>query len=408
MPGPRWWSMSEIYIIGIDGSELPARHKELLRRCSLILTSSRLAAFVGDSLAEVRPITPLDQAFTKIAEVIPSGNIAVLASGDPLFFGIGTRIIERFGRERVRVFPALSSLQQAFARFGMGWHDAAVVSLHGRTAQHIPGLLLARRKTFIFTDRRHSPNRIAASILEYLHLIGEENIRKNCRLHVAENLGSAQEKISSGSLDEIAGMRCGDLNVLCVLLPEIPERPVFGLYEDEISHSRGLITKDEVRAATLHRLRLPRRGVFWDIGGGSGSISMEAAAMHRELEVYTVEHNGAELENIKENIRRFSLFNIIPVAGRAADMIGALPDPDAVFVGGSGGELESIIRESASRLHKGGRLIVNGVTARTTEEAPALMGAQGMTVTSSTIEVTRTGPDGPLGFNPITIMVGRK
>jgi precorrin-6Y C5,15-methyltransferase (decarboxylating) len=283
-----------------------------------------------------------------------------------------------------------------------------VVSLHGRSARHLPGLLLAHPKTFVFTDKTNSPDSIARLILAYLALIGAREIRKNCLLHVAEDLGSGREKIRSGSLDEIAERHFSDLNVLCIVLPKAPCRPGFGLSEDDISHSRGLITKDEIRAATLHRLRLPRTGVFWDIGGGSGSISVEAAAMHPRLTVYTVEHKDEELDNIKENIRRFGLFNIIPVAGRAADVIAGLPDPDAVFVGGSGGELERIITQSAARLSAVGRLVVNGVMEKTRVEAPRLMEAQGMTVESSRITLHREGPDGPLAFNPITIMVGKK
>jgi precorrin-6Y C5,15-methyltransferase (decarboxylating) len=400
--------MSEIVVIGVDGSGIPAQHLGLLEDCRLIVCSKRLQSYLDESPAEVFPITPLQGAFEKIADVRSTGKVVVLASGDPLFFGIGNTLIEHFGTSNVRVYPALSSLQEAFARFRIPWSDAAIVSLHGRGENNIPGLLLNKSKTFVLTDSSHSPDIIAASLLDYLDNIGAEKTRQEISLHVAENLGLEDERISSGSLTEIAAMKFSNLNVLCIVVPDLPARPVFGLHEDEIVHSRGLITKDEVRAATLHRLRLPRKGVFWDIGGGSGSISIEAAAMHPSLSVYTVERKREEIENIKENIRRFALFNIVPLFGSAADHLETLPPPDAVFVGGSGGELKTIIACASQRLAEDGRLVINGVTEKTLSETPRFMHSCGMRVESTRIEVSRTGPDGSKSFNPITIMVGRK
>ncbi len=117
----------------------------------------------------------------------------------------------------------------------------------------------------------------------------------------------------------------------------------FGLTEDSIQHSRGLITKNEVRAATLHQLQLPRKGVFWDIGAGSGSLSIEAARANPHLTVYAIEHKEEELENIKNNIVKFGCYNIVPIFGRAPEALVALPDPDRVFIGGSSGSLPDIV-----------------------------------------------------------------
>ncbi len=400
--------MSEILVIGVDGSGITAQHEMFLKECSLIVCSKRLESYLHEPCAEVFSITPLKDAFAKITETNSTGRVAVLASGDPLFFGIGSKIIEHFGKENVRVYPALSSLQEAFARFRIPWSDAAIVSLHGRKEDNIPALLLHQEKTFVFTDSSHSPEMIAGTLQEYLEGIGAEQICKRIVMYVAENLGMKDERLSSGSLNEIAAMNFGNLNVLCITVPDLPTRPVFGLHENEIAHSRGLITKDEVRAATLHHLRLPRKGVFWDIGGGSGSISIEAAAMYPLLNVYTVERKWEEIENIKENIRRFALFNITPLFGPATDHLDKLPAPDVVFVGGSGGQMEMIIAAAAQRLADGGRLVINGVTEKTISLAPRFMQENGMTVESTRIEVSRMGPDGPTRFNPITIMVGRK
>ena len=330
------------------------------------------------------------------------------ASGDPLLFGIGGRLIERFGTARVEIIPALSSLQEAFARFKHSWDDARIVSLHGRRINHIPGLLLGHSKTFAFTDATHSPDNIARQIRQYLEQIGADDVCGSILFHVAENIGASDERVTSASLREIEAQQFSRLNVVCIIMPDKLSPPTFGLTEEEIVHSRGLITKSEVRAVTLHSLRLPNQGVFWDVGGGSGSISIEAAAMKPDLTVYTIEHREEEYANICENVRKFSLFNIVPVKGRASDVMASLPDPDAVFVGGSDGEMETIIHQAAERLPKGGRIVVNGVTAKTRTETPQIAKQHGLSVTSSTITVQRTGPGGEAGFNPITIMAGVK
>lgn len=400
--------MSEILVIGTDGSGIAEQHNRLLEECCVIVCSKRLESYLENPAAEVVSIVPLQDAYEKIAASLPNGKVAVLASGDPLFFGIGGKIIEHFGAENVRVYPALSSMQEAFARFRMTWSDAHVVSLHGRKENNIPALLLSSRKTFAFTDKNSSPDVIARSLLDYLDVVDDKKMSKEIVIHVAENLGTKDEKITQGSLQEMAAMNFGNLNVICIVVPNLPQRPTFGLHEDEISHSRGLITKDEVRAATLHRLQLPRKGVFWDIGGGSGSISIEAAAMYPSLSVHTVERKKEEIENIKKNICRFALFNITPIFGKAVDCLDMLPSPNCVFIGGSGGELEQIIAAAAKRLTNGGRLVVNGVIENTISKAPLLMQQHGMTVETTKIEVSRTGPDGSTRFNPITIMVGRK
>jgi precorrin-6Y C5,15-methyltransferase (decarboxylating) len=340
---------------------------------------------------------------------LESGNIGVLVSGDPLFYGLGRRLLAEFPPEQVQIFPALSSLQQACALFRLPWDDAVTTSLHGRSHPHIPGLLLANGKNLVFTDGANSPDTIAAQLLDYLQLIGDTELPETIRMLVAEDIGLETEKLFSGSLMEAKNRQFSSLNVLCLLVPQQADsgRCSFGLTEERISHSRGLITKNEVRAATLHWLQLPEDGVLWDVGAGSGSLSIEAARLSPRLTIYAVEHKEEEIANIKRNIVKFRCHNIIPVFGRAPDALATLPHPDRVFVGGSGGELWQIIAKTADSLAVHGRLVINGVIAKTVEAAPKLMQRHGFRVEKSTISVTRTGPDGAIQvFNPITIMAG--
>ena len=302
-------------------------------------------------------------------------------------------------------------MQKACALFKTPWDDATIVSLHGRSSAHIPGLLLANKKTLILTDKQNSPGKIADDIIGYLNLIGDPKLIDNIKVHVAEDLGMETENVFYGNLKKTSQTQFSSLNIICFELPEkgtfVPYP--FGLSEEEICHSRGLITKNEVRAATLHQLRLKSGGVLWDIGAGSGSISIESARSVPELTVYSIEHKEEEIANIKNNIVQFGCYNMVPVFGRAPEALDTLPAPDSVFVGGSSGSLPEIVSYVADRLQPGGRLVINGVIAKTIEQAPTLMAKHGFTVTSSNIQVTRMDPDGTKrGFNPITILTGTR
>lgn len=405
--------MFRLILIGVGCQGLTGEQTGMLARCGLIVGDSRHLALVQGMAAEKQAISPLAPALDSIRLGMVSGDVGVLASGDPLFFGIGRRLLEEFGGEQLVVLPALSTMQEACARFKLPWDDMALLSLHSRETLHAPGLLLGREKTFVFTDRHNNPARLARQFVAYLELIEDEVLLAGCRMHVAENLGTAEERLFSGTLAEAARREFAALNALIVTRPHpaTENLPLFGLSETEIAHSRGLITKDEVRAVTLHALRLPGTGVFWDLGAGSGSIAVAAARLHPGLTVFAVDQQGEAFANVKRNIRQFGCYNIIPVQGEAPAVLSGLPDPDRVFVGGSGGKLSAIVGEAAGRLPAGGRLVVNGVIGRTVAEAPQCMAAHGLKVELTRVQIERTtfpetGPGKIL--NPITVMTGRK
>jgi len=248
---------------------------------------------------------------------------------------------------------------------------------------------------------------LAAELLAYLTLIGDKTL--DCQVLVAENIGSGNQRLFRGSLAAAAKENFPLLNVMGLLVARIDPAGSFGLREDEIQHSRGLITKDEVRAVTLHKLQLPSRGVLWDVGAGSGSIALEAARLNPDLIIYAIEKKAEELANIKANIRRFGCFNIIPVAGLAAEVLADLPRPQRIFVGGNGGQLAAIIKTAGQRLPDGGRIVVNGVIQPTIKAVPLLLTEHGFSVTMTEMKITRTDEtDELVVLNPITIMVGSK
>ena len=423
-----------LYLIGVESSGAfpDTRSLERIRNCRALVLSKRHQALLSpllNDLSTIRliPIAPVQDALVQAARELTHGDVVVLASGDPFFFGIGRTLLQFFGPDRITILPALSSMQLAFSRFKIPWDDAGFLSLHGRETSNLAATVLTHDKVLLFTDRHSSPDRIAKSLLtECGNGINSEYI-----LHVAENLGMDDERLHTGTLAEIAEQTFTPLNVMILMrIKASPPStvPCFGLTENEIMHSRGLITKNEVRAASLHGLRLPRQGVLWDVGAGSGSVGLEAARLFPELQVFAVEKEEEQVKNIQKNRDHFQAWNLKLFKGSALEILKDLPSPDRVFIGGSSGQLRAIINHAAERLRPGGRIVVNAVLEKTAQNAPAYLHAQGLDVTLSEIRVTRRrypqATDGPVSLapgtaqerpeaesqplHPITIIVGQK
>jgi precorrin-6Y C5,15-methyltransferase (decarboxylating) len=189
-----------------------------------------------------------------------------------------------------------------------------------------------------------------------------------------------------------------------------PSATAFGLKETEISHSKGLITKDEVRAVTIHKLRLPQRSVFWDIGAGSGSVSIEAARLYPDLKVFAIEKDMEQINHIEENKIRFNADNIEIVKGEAPDVLNGLPLPERVFIGGSGERLKEIMDYVIK--NQVNIIVVNAATIETMTDAVQCFEEHGFNVAISEISVSRAktiaGKRHMSALNPIFIIVGEK
>jgi precorrin-6Y C5,15-methyltransferase (decarboxylating) len=318
----------------------------------------------------------LSQRIARLQECAARRKTVVLASGDPLFYGIGRLLLEAFPREQLLFLPQISSLQLAFARIKMTWDDACIVSLHGRPMQAlIPALRRGENKIAVFTDARNTPAAIGA----FLRETGCAAISP--LVWVCENLNGPDERVTSWTPGELERETFSPLNIVIILRSRDAERPgrafprgawergegvpLLGIPEGMLRHRtrRGsLITRREIRLLSLCYLELCPQNVLWDVGAGSGSVSIEAACLNSTIEVFAIEKEEEAYRNLEENIRTFGTLGVHPIAGIAPDVFAQLPDPDAVFVGGSGGKLEAILAAVLERLKPKGRLVINCIT----------------------------------------------
>ena len=269
------------------------------------------------------------------AAVEAGQRVVVLASGDPLLYGIGATLVRELGADRVRIEPGISSVQLAFARISEPWHDAAILSAHGRPLAEIVPQALASVKMAILTDATATPATIAGALLE----AGMED----CRAVVGESLGHAEERIVETRLRQLPGQEFAPLNVLLLFRSAESVRLDFGRSEQDFESVRGQITKAEVRAVALSKLRLSTAGVLWDIGAGSGALAIEAARLMPRGRVYAIERDAGQLACLRRNAARLGAGNLQVIEGEAPEALAGLPAPQSVFIGGTGGRLADVL-----------------------------------------------------------------
>ncbi|MFB7087658.1 precorrin-6y C5,15-methyltransferase (decarboxylating) subunit CbiE [Streptomyces sp. NPDC056296] len=295
----------------------------------------------------------LAPALDTVAEYVAKGRrVVVLASGDPGFFGIVRALAERFGPERLDVRPGVSSVAAAFARVGLPWDDAVVASAHGRELRTAVNVCRAHPKVAVLTGPGAGPAELGAAL------------RADPRvLVVASALGSAEERVERVMPAEAAARDWGAAVSVVLCLDETralgPVRSVAGprwpgsggwaLDETEFAHRDSMITKFEVRALALARLG-PRPGdLVWDVGAGSGSVAVECARLGAA--VTAVEKTPDGVERVRANAAAHGV-DVRVVHGAAPTVLSDLDDPDAVFVGGGGRELPSIVAACARRARR--------------------------------------------------------
>ncbi|WP_367326323.1 precorrin-6y C5,15-methyltransferase (decarboxylating) subunit CbiE [Streptomyces sp. HUAS ZL42] len=304
--------------------------------------------------AERVVLGPLAPALDVIGEYVEKERpVVVLASGDPGFFGIVRALAERFGPRRLHVRPGVSSVAAAFARIGLPWDDAAVVSAHGRDLRTAVNVCRARPKVAVLTGPGAGPRELGAALVR----TGGSRV-----LVVASSLGSRDESVEQVTPAEAAGREWGPAVSVVLCLDETrapaavrtiagpPDRPAgWALDETGFAHRDSMITKFEVRALALARLG-PRLGdLVWDVGAGSGSVAVECARLGAA--VTAVEKTADGVERIRANAGAHGV-DVHVVHGAAPTVLSGLDEPDAVFVGGGGRELPEIVTACARRARR--------------------------------------------------------
>jgi precorrin-6Y C5,15-methyltransferase (decarboxylating) len=378
--------------IGDDGCKgLTSRAMDAVARARVLVGGERQLAFfpefAGERIVIKGGVAPV---LDRVAELANEHTVCVLASGDPMFFGIGARVVAKCGAEHVDVIPQPSSVAWAFARAGIPSDDATVISLHGRAKEGLVTRLKRLSKVALFTDDESSPARIAAHLIEH----GETGFSA----WVGENLAGPGERTRTFTLAELAECRdIGPLNVLILVRDRAFRAPpaISFLHEDAFAKrmpKKGLITKREVRLLSLAMLGIRPDSVVWDIGAGSGSVAIEAALLAPQGRVYAVEVDPEGVEICRENVRAHAVDNVRVIAGRAPAVLADLEAPDAVFVGGSKGSLDEIIDAAWEKLSPGGRIVANAITLENAGEAYQAFRRRGLVPEVTLLQVSRAEP----------------
>jgi precorrin-6Y C5,15-methyltransferase (decarboxylating) len=329
-------------------------------------------------------------------------TVVALATGDPLCHGIASWLTTKLGRDGFEILPAVSTLQLAFARFKTPWQEIKISTCHsadagewfvGATPAH--GLYKLMRaialhpRVALFTGPDNNPARLARALITAGY--GDEvKLSIACRLLLPD-----EEIFTELAAVDVAKRQFPEPNVVLVERTPDAARPSFGLEDLEYiqrSPEKGLITKQEARALSLAKLRLKPDALVWDIGAGSGSVGLECARLAAHGHVWAIEKNEGDAANARANAVKFRIGNYTLCESKAPALLDTWPDPDAVFIGGSGGELGELINLILGRLKPGGRLVMNFVTLENLAVATSTLKAAGANWDVVQLQASRSQP----------------
>ncbi|MEB3335595.1 MAG: precorrin-6y C5,15-methyltransferase (decarboxylating) subunit CbiE [Cyanobacteriota bacterium] len=389
-------------LLEVDWVAAPSRfHGELTRARAALARPPRL-------LATDRP----EALLPTLRDLLEAGQQGLLlASGDPLWFGIGRFLLDSLPASCLSFHPAPTSLQLAFARLGRPWQDAQWLSLHGRDPEPLADALKRRPAALaILTDPGPGSAETARRGLVASGLAG------SYALWVCERLGHPQERVRRLSADQPLPADLDPLH-LVVLLAEPPEPPepaslpLFGLEDGlwlQASDHPGLMTKREVRIQLLADLELPPTGVLWDVGAGVGSVGLEALRLRPQLELWAVERRLGAAALIEANARRLGVKPTAVVEGVAPAACADWPAPDRVLIGGAGKHRRQVVEAASRVLRPGGRIVVPLATLEAMAELRGGLDPAHWQVAVSQLQVWRGVPlaDGTrlAPLNPVFVL----
>ncbi len=398
----------KVYLVGMgmgDPDLLTVGAVRALEESALVVGARRLL----DSLADIPSVDPssktlVDAVRASDIEKVLRGSDAEVAcvvfSGDLGFFSGSVLLTGRLEGMEVVTIPGISSMSFFSSRVQIPYSDIEVVSVHGRD-DNVVGAVATSRRTFLITGGDTRVHDVCRRLAE--HGLGDVVV------HTGERLSYPDERIVSGSAAELAEMEFADLSVMIVENPSPLQRPYanVGLSDSMFERGDAPMTKEEVRELSISKMHLRQDSVVWDVGAGTGSVTVECALAACKGEVYAIERNAGALEVLRANIERFGLRNVRVVEGEAPGVLEGLPVPDVVFIGGSGGNMAAIV-DAALSSNPSARVVVNAITLETLSEIMLCTKDIGVDPDVVHVSVSRSTKVGPYhmmrGENPIYIV----
>ena len=332
-------------------SHLTPEVKDAINDSDVIFASSRFQNLIP-SHKTFHALTNFSQAFDLIASIRDS-KVLILVSGDPGIYSLLPLVKKRFPHEKINVLPGISSLQIICAHACEKWNDAKILSGHGRelSSGKFLNAVERNRVTILFCDKVISPKWACEKLAE---LVG------NIEVVIGENLGSSDERILTGKPEEFIAREFSELSIMLIKNHNV-YKPHNLRDKDFHRLDKIVMTNENVRAVILSKLGLDNEAIFWDIGAGTGSVSIEAANFYPDCEIHAIEHKPEAAKLISLNAAKFHVHNINIYNDRAMNLLETLPKPSHVFIGGSDGELTCIL-EYLAELENNIRVVVACVT----------------------------------------------
>ncbi len=400
-----------IYLIGTGcgTGSLTKEAADILSRAEFLIGAERLIGMFPDSFekkAATRPeeILSAIQQFEKQNSGRPEktagqGNISVLFSGDSGFYSGTRRLLPLLEGYEVKILPGISSLQLLSARCGRPWQEWRLCSAHGLDCDAVKEVC-GGRPVFFLTGGKLGPSQLCEQLKE----AGLDALP----VVVGENLGTDGEKIQRGTAGEFAGKEFAALSVMLADAAPRFSRRAPGLPDEAFERTERVpMTKQFVRAAIMAKLAPGMEEICWDVGTGSGSVAVELALQAGA--VYSVERNAEALELAERNRRALGAWNLRLVQGSAPESLRGLPAPDAVFVGGSGGNLREIL-ELVQKKNGRARICISAVTVETLSKAVTILKELGYETDAVQIGISQSRKAAGLHMmtaqNPVWLICG--
>lgn len=392
----------KIYLIGVglgNPDTMTLEAKRAIEECPVLIGAPRLL----ENWPQKRCIALIAAAqIAQAIEELDAPCVGVLLSGDVGFYSGAKNLYPLLTKHQVVTIPGVSSVQYLCAKCRTTWQDVHLISAHGR-AHNAPGEIQSHSKSFVLTGGDYRAGDLCAALTEWGLADAE--------VTVGERLSYPEERIVRGTAGDLAGQAFDSLAAVLVYNPH-PIRQVWaapGLEDDAFARDKVPMTKAEIRALAIAKLRIEAHHTVWDVGAGTGSVSAECAFAAREGRVYAVERKPEAVALLEINKARLGLSNLFVVPGTAPQALEALPSPDRVFLGGTAGNMEQILGLALEK-NPAARIVATAVTLETIAEALRCFAAFDLDAQVVQVAVTRTRRVGGYHMmdaqNPVWIVSG--